>query len=84
MLSEKYKRDPDNPITSAKILINEATEGATNPKVPPLYMIQPVAIPARPGFVVIAFCLPESLRRFGGILREISLDSACTSYLGYT
>lgn len=70
--SKKWKRDKDE-FTSAKILLEEA-------KVPGnhgLYTVQPIPLHTEPGMVAIAFALPDILRKWGGRVREVSLDSAC-------
>ncbi|KJA13622.1 hypothetical protein HYPSUDRAFT_151410 [Hypholoma sublateritium FD-334 SS-4] len=67
--SKKWKRDPDE-LKSAKILIEEAS------KTKRLYSVESISLPKEPGFTAIAFSLPEVLRKWGGKIREISLDSA--------
>lgn len=69
--SKKWKQDVDE-IKSARILIDQASKQSN------LYTVQSIPLPDEPGFVGIAFSLPEVLRKWGGKIREISLDSACT------
>ena len=40
-------------------------------------MVQSIPVHNEDGFTAIAFSLPEILRKWGGQLRELSLDSAC-------
>lgn len=71
--SKQWKRDPD-PLKSAQILINEASQ--PNAK-HPSYQIESIPLHDEPGFTGIAFALPHILRKWGGRIREISLDSTC-------
>ena len=79
-ISKKWKRDADE-VKSAKILINEASSQQSHENgSSSLYTVTPVPLHDEPGFVAIAFVLQEVLRRWGGRIREISLDSACTFF----
>jgi hypothetical protein len=77
-ISKKWKRDEDE-VKSAKMLIDEASiqQSPENGSKVGLYTVMPVPLHDEPGFVAIAFVLQEVLRRWGGRIREISLDSAC-------
>lgn len=79
-ISKKWKRDEDE-VKSAKLLISEASSqhGHENGS-SGLYTVMPVPLHDEPGFVAIAFVLQEVLRRWGGRIREISLDSACAFF----
>lgn len=41
------------------------------------YTVKLVNLSDEPGFKTLAFVLPDMLRRFGGRMREIAMDSAC-------
>lgn len=64
-------------MKSAKILLEEAK---SNPKKPVLYDVTPVPLMEECGVTALAFALPEMLRKFGGHICELALDSACESY----
>jgi hypothetical protein len=77
-----WKRDPDE-VKSAKILLEEAftksdseTRSSTDKNLN-TYSVEPIPVHDEPGFTAIAFSLPEVLRKWGGKVRELSLDSAC-------
>ncbi|KAJ7217987.1 hypothetical protein GGX14DRAFT_561334 [Mycena pura] len=73
---EKWYRD-DNELKSAKIIIEEASaEARPHENGPPLFRVEPVPLPDINGFSAIAFVLPEPLRKWGGRVRELALDSA--------
>jgi hypothetical protein len=86
--SKQWKRDPDE-VTSAKILIAEASEKPTgqdtSENTPPqpgnskqLYsVVELVPLHDEPGVSAIAFSLPKILRKTGGRVRELAMDSAC-------
>lgn len=74
MSSKEWKRDPDQ-VKSAKILLDEAFTNSSTDK--NTYSVEPIPVHDEPGFIAIAFCLPEVLRKWGGKIRELSLDSAC-------
>lgn len=42
-----------------------------------LYTIEPIPLHEEEGLTAIAFALPEILRKFGGRVHELSLDSTC-------
>ncbi|KAF8967522.1 hypothetical protein BDZ97DRAFT_1656387 [Flammula alnicola] len=75
--SKKWKRDPDE-VKSAKILLEEASEKQNMNR--NIYSVESIPLPDNPSFTAIAFCLPEVLRKWGGKVRELSLDSACEKY----
>lgn len=77
--STKWKRDEDE-VKSAKVLIEEAHKSGKHG----LYTVEPVPLKEEAGFKAIAFTLPDLLRKFGGRVRELSLDSACKSYCTLT
>jgi hypothetical protein len=70
--SLKWKRDADE-VKSAKVLLEEARESGRHGG----YTVQPIPLQGEDGVVAIAFALPEILRKWGGRVRELSLDSAC-------
>ncbi|KAJ7204151.1 hypothetical protein GGX14DRAFT_369028, partial [Mycena pura] len=73
---EKWHRDDDE-LKSAKIIIEEAAaEARPHENGPPLFRVEPVPLPDVNGFSAIAFVLPEPLRKWGGRVRELALDSA--------
>ena len=70
--SVNWKHDQDE-VKSAKIILEEARESGNHG----LYKVEPIPLRDEPGFVAIAFALPDLLRKWGGRVRELSLDSAC-------
>lgn len=72
--SQQWKRD-ENKVISARILIEEASKKGPGPG--GMYKVTPIPLNEETGFTAIAFSLPEMLRKWGGTIREISLDSAC-------
>jgi hypothetical protein len=72
--NKKHWRRHDDEIESAKILIREA---ANLPNKNGLYSVEPIPLHEEAGFIAIGFALPELVRKWGGCIREISLDSAC-------
>ena len=74
--SKKWKRDPDE-VKSAKILLEEAFTKSNTDSDKSAYSVETIPVHDEPGFTAIAFCLPEVLRKWGGKVRELSLDSAC-------
>jgi hypothetical protein len=72
--NKKNWRRHDNELESAEILIREA---ANLPNKNGLYAVEPIPLHKEDGFVAIGFALPELLRKWGGRIREICLDSAC-------
>ncbi|KAI0042579.1 hypothetical protein FA95DRAFT_1636386 [Auriscalpium vulgare] len=67
---QKWKRDPDE-LKSARIILQEALEDGGHG-----YAVEEVPLTEEPGLVSISFVLPDLLRKWGGRVREISLDSA--------
>ncbi|KAJ7583748.1 hypothetical protein C8J56DRAFT_1054275 [Mycena floridula] len=61
--SKKWKRDDDE-VKSAHILLEEACK------------LKNLPADDSDGFTAIAFALPESIRKWGGQIRELALDSA--------
>ncbi|KAJ7805591.1 hypothetical protein B0H14DRAFT_3771176, partial [Mycena olivaceomarginata] len=73
---EKWHRDDDE-LKSAKMIIEEAAaEARPRDNGPSLFRVEPVPLPDINGFNTIAFVLPEPLRKWGGRVRELALDSA--------
>ncbi|KII86095.1 hypothetical protein PLICRDRAFT_115218, partial [Plicaturopsis crispa FD-325 SS-3] len=72
LTSQEWKRDPDE-MKSAKILLDEARE---REDVDNLYAAQTIPITDEEGYTSVAFALPDVLRKWGGRVREVSLDSA--------
>ena len=72
-----WKRDEDE-VKSAKILIDEA---ARSPQSEPFYTVENIPLHNEDGFTAISFALPDVLRWYAGKIRELSLDSACKTYL---
>ncbi|KAF9476024.1 hypothetical protein BDN70DRAFT_935408 [Pholiota conissans] len=66
--SLNWKHDA-NELKSARMIIDQASKESN------LYTVQHIPLPDMPGFIGIAFALPEILRKWGGKIREISLDS---------
>ena len=66
-----WKCDEDQ-FKSAQILLEEAKAGKWG-----MYAPEPVPIPQEPGFQVLAFTLPDILRKWGGRIRKLSMDSCC-------
>ncbi|KAJ7575437.1 hypothetical protein C8J56DRAFT_801436 [Mycena floridula] len=81
---KRWKRD-ENELKSAKILLEEAAKLKDVPR-KGLCSVEPINLPTQEGdgFTALAFTLPETLRKFGGQVRELALDSACESLLGGT
>ncbi|KAJ7845847.1 hypothetical protein B0H14DRAFT_3867965 [Mycena olivaceomarginata] len=75
--ASEWKRDPDE-LKSANILLYEFSRSEPDPKTgkKPLYSVEPIPLAGEPGFIAIAFALPQILREVGGRVRELSLDSA--------
>ncbi|TRM55937.1 hypothetical protein BD626DRAFT_466992 [Schizophyllum amplum] len=79
---QKWRLDPD-PVVSAQKLIDAAVavrwgNGDST------YSVQSVPLPHNDGVDALAFSMPEILRKWGGKIREIALDSAWnTNGLGY-
>ncbi|KAF5343906.1 hypothetical protein D9758_012133 [Tetrapyrgos nigripes] len=71
---KQWCRDPDQ-LKSAKIILDECKIGS-NSSSKSLWSILPINLPSVNGYSGIAFSLPDVLQRFGGPIREISLDSA--------
>ena len=79
----EWKRDPDE-LKSAQMLLDEFTapeSGSTSGGKEPLYTIEQITLTPQPGLTAIAFALPKLLREVGGRVRELSLDSACTTFI---
>ncbi|KAJ7721232.1 hypothetical protein B0H14DRAFT_587392 [Mycena olivaceomarginata] len=59
----EWRRDPDE-LKSARALLKEFQhpEPAPNTGKKPLYSIEPIPVHEEPGFIAIAFCLPQILR----------------------
>lgn len=71
---EEWKRDEDE-VKSAKILLEEFC----NTPAPSPYLVEPIPRPeVDDGFTALAFSLPNPIRKWGGKIREVALDSACT------
>ncbi|RDX40007.1 hypothetical protein OH76DRAFT_1366849 [Lentinus brumalis] len=68
----RWKRDDDE-LKSARILLDEAKAGGSHAE---LYTVEAVDLPEVEGFTALAFALPNILRKWGGRIREIALDSA--------
>ncbi|KAF5366172.1 hypothetical protein D9758_005759 [Tetrapyrgos nigripes] len=64
----QWCRDPDE-LKSARIILEES-------KAHSLWSICEANLPTVDGYSGIAFSLPDVLQRFGGTVREVSLDSA--------
>ncbi|THU77980.1 hypothetical protein K435DRAFT_692671 [Dendrothele bispora CBS 962.96] len=64
---KQWYRDPDE-LKSAKILLEESKTSK--------YSIADVDLPEVDGFSGLAFSLPNVMLKFGGRVREVSLDSA--------
>ncbi|KAJ7581308.1 hypothetical protein C8J56DRAFT_794595 [Mycena floridula] len=82
--SKKWKCDDDE-VKSAHILLEEARK-LKNLPAKKLYSVEPINLPAddSDGFTAIAFALPESIRKWGGQIRELALDSAWnTNHLSF-
>jgi hypothetical protein len=66
-------RRHENELESAKILIAEFSHN-------PQYEIEPIRLPDDGGgCTAIAFTLPSLIRKWGGTIREVALDSTCKS-----
>jgi hypothetical protein len=70
--SQNWKRDEDE-LKSAKMLLEEARKPGKHG----LYTVEPIPLHEEDGLTAIAFALPDILRKFGGRVRELSLDSTC-------
>ncbi|THU75959.1 hypothetical protein K435DRAFT_706018 [Dendrothele bispora CBS 962.96] len=68
---KKWRRD-DNELTSAKIILEESSSKESGS----LYTVEPVHLPQVYGYFGLAFSLPKVIAKWGGCIREISLDSA--------
>ncbi|KAM6491726.1 hypothetical protein JOM56_012766 [Amanita muscaria] len=80
--SKQWKRDNDE-LASVTKLIAEASAD-TSSEANSFYQVEPITLPDVPGFTAIAFSLPNVLQKWGGQLREFSLDSAWkTNKSGY-
>ncbi|KAL1698201.1 hypothetical protein EV121DRAFT_218537, partial [Schizophyllum commune] len=71
---KKWRRDADEK-KSAELLIEEAVKMDWGPGVG-RYSIQSVPLPQIDGIDALAFSMPEALRKWGGRIRELALDSA--------
>lgn len=70
--SKQWKLD-ENQRRSAEMLLDKGqTAGALG-----TYRIEPITLHSEAGFDALAFALPDMLLKFGGRIREISIDSAC-------
>ncbi|KAF9024172.1 hypothetical protein BDZ89DRAFT_1188004 [Hymenopellis radicata] len=68
----QWKRDADE-VKSARILLEEFQNKPVNSA----YSIESIPMPeAQDGFTALAFSLPNTLRKWGGTIREVALDSA--------
>jgi hypothetical protein len=72
---KEWQRDKDE-LTSAKKLIEEASK-APKTAVERSYHVEPIPLNDEDGFTGLAFALPEVLQKFGGRIRELTLDSSC-------
>ncbi|KAF8919416.1 hypothetical protein CPB85DRAFT_1155897, partial [Mucidula mucida] len=69
---EEWKRDEDE-VKSAKILLEEFRN---TPALSP-YLVEPIPRPeVDDGFTALAFSLPNPIRKWGGKIQEVALDSA--------
>lgn len=71
-----WKRDDDE-VKSARILLEEAAKRSEDDKKRGLYSISQIDLPQEDGFTALAFTLPDLLNDWGGVIRELQLDSAC-------
>jgi hypothetical protein len=70
IVSEAMKESPPPmPAESASRPIDRFPRPANQ------YTVDPISLPERPGYTVLAFSLPHSLRKWGGQIKEITLDS---------
>ncbi len=77
---QEWKRDEDE-LASAKILLEEFRNQPSGSA----YNIEPIPMPeADDGYTALAFSLPNPIRKWGGKIREVALDSACMLYLIYS
>jgi hypothetical protein len=67
-----WRRHNDD-LESAKILLKEFSQANS------AYKIEPIPVPQNQddGFTAIAFALPTLIRKWGGKIREVALDSTC-------
>ncbi len=72
----RWARD-SNELKSARILLEEACAAGQGGE--SLYGVEPIELPELDGFTAVAFALPEIIRQWGGRIRELALDSTCTS-----
>jgi hypothetical protein len=69
----QWQHDKDQLISAQKLL-----EEATKAKSFGIYQIEPILIEPEPGFVALVWSLLEMLQNWGGRIREIAMDSACS------
>ncbi|KAF5330152.1 hypothetical protein D9611_010589 [Ephemerocybe angulata] len=73
--STDWKRDEDE-LKSAQILLEEFSERTESDKNRGLYTVEPVKVHEEEGYSALAFTLPDLLRKWGGKIKEIQIDSA--------
>jgi hypothetical protein len=78
--SKQWRRDDDK-LKSTRILIEEASkkDGPTRGYA----RVENIPLHTETGYSAIAFSLPEILRKWGGRIRELSLDSACEYIINF-
>jgi hypothetical protein len=64
-------------MKSARMLLDEASKRTPEDKSASLYAIEEVALPEEEGYIAFAFVLPDLLRKWGGRIRELQMDSTC-------
>jgi len=70
--SQNWKCDEDE-LKSTKTLLEEAQKPGKHG----LYTMEPIPLHEEDGLTAVAFTLPDILRKFGGRVCELSLDSTC-------
>ncbi|KAJ7198183.1 hypothetical protein GGX14DRAFT_623560, partial [Mycena pura] len=74
--SVHYRRDDDELKSARKIIEEASQEQCGMHDKQPLYRAEKIPLPEIDGFSVVAFALPEPLRKWGGRVRELALDSS--------
>jgi hypothetical protein len=77
MLKKSSWHLDNDPVQSARLLLQCAV--AENGLSPGSYPLEAITIRPEPGWEIISFAIPGLVSKYGPIMREFAIDSACMS-----